>query len=357
MPALLVAANGLPLSDYKVRKVALEYLAGVSRKATDMESLVQNEEGICLAAPASHMPSASSGNLQVQCVAYELPLNSATRTAEYLDCAVGHAKANGLLRSARLVFGDCSSQPIFRAEVVTAWKANFPHLTDITVTYFDQNLGHGGGQNRLLDGSTADLTLILNPDVVVAPNLLVEMLTSLRRPNVGLVEARQMPSEHPKDFDPATGRTSWCSGACLLTTTKLLRDVGGFDADTFFLYCDDVDLSWRVRLAGRVAVYQPTAVCFHDKRLSNEARWMAGAAERYYSAEAALLLAYKYSRPDLTERYLKDFRKSNDADLQKAAAAFDERKATGRLPVPLDLDHTVAQFIDGAYAKHRFQAR
>jgi len=30
---------------------------------------------------------------------------------------------------------------------------------------------------------------------------------------------------------------------------ELFLELQGFDADTFFLYCDDVDLSWRVRLA------------------------------------------------------------------------------------------------------------
>ena len=96
---------------------------------------------------------------------------------------------------------------------------------------------------------------------------------------------------------------------------------------------------------------------FHDKRISESGGWLPSAAERYYSAEAGLLLPYKYSRPDLTETNLDWFRRSGDEVLQRAGRAFELRKKTDRLPTPIDPDHQVAQFIDGAYAVHRFQAR
>lgn len=306
---------------------------------------------------ANRSASTGLGQLRVQCIVYELPPDKALRTAEYVDCAVGHALAAGLISGASLAFGDCSPSPAFLDSELAVAKTQFAHLTDVTTTNFGENLGHGGGQNRLLAASGSDLTLILNPDILVAPTLLIELMGALQRPGVGLVEARQLPSEHPKDFDPTTGSTSWGSGACLLAKTSVLRELGGFDADTFFLYCDDVDLSWRARLAGYDVVYQPTAVCFHDKRLSDKAGWIAGPAERYYSAEAGLLLAHKYSRPDLCDKYLKVFRASRDTNLLKAAKEFDTRKSQGRLPTPIDAGHTVAQFIDGGYAKHRFHAR
>jgi GT2 family glycosyltransferase len=297
------------------------------------------------------------GTVQVQCIAYELNKDAARRTVEYVDTALGHAVKKGLLRGGSLVIGDCSSKPIFDAVAVRDLNADLKSLGRVSVEFFNENLGHGGGQNRLLATTSSELTLVLNPDVVVAPDIFLEMVPVVRRPTAGLVEARQMPSEHAKSFDPVTGKTSWGSGACLLAHTKLLRDLGGFDAETFFLYCDDVDLSWRARLAGHDVVYQPTAVCFHDKRLSDDGGWMAGGAERYYSAEAGLLLPYKYSRSDLTERYLASHRKSKDPVLMKAAAAFDERKAAGRLPRQIDPDHKVAQFINGNYAEHRFKPR
>ena len=184
--------------------------------------------------------------------------------------------------------------------------------------------------------------------------MLIELGGALARANVGLVEARQLPIEHHKHYDQVTGETSWVSMACVLMPAALFRELRGFDAATFFMYGDDVDFSWRVRLAGFKVIHQPSAVAFHDKRLTNEGGWVASAAERYYSAEAGLLLPYKYSRRDLTDKYLEGFANSGDEYQLKAANAFQLRLKTGQLPTPIDPDHTVAEFIDGGYGPTRF---
>jgi hypothetical protein len=98
-------------------------------------------------------------------------------------------------------------------------------------------------------------------------------------------------------------------------------------------------------------------VVYHDKRLSKDGGWLPSVSERYYSAEAALLLPYKYSREDLTEAYFEAFRQSGDEYLTKAAAAFELRVKTGRLPDQIDADHSVGQFIDGGYAPWRYKPR
>ena len=236
-------------------------------------------------------------------------------------------------------------------------RHRFSNLASIDCTFFDDNLGSARGHNRLLVEAASDLVVIANPDVLAAPNLLIELVGAWARPRAGFVEARQLPIEHPKYYHPQTGETSWASTACAMGSTELFKQLNGFDADTFFLYCDDVDFSWRVRLAGLQVVHQPSAVVFHDKRLTSEGGWIAGAAERYYSAEAGLLLPYKYSRPDLTDKYLEIFDASEDEHLVKAAGAFRLRAETGRLPTPIDPDHIVAEFVDGGYARTRYTPR
>ena len=42
----------------------------------------------------------------------------------------------------------------------------------------------------------------------------------------------------------------------------MLEDVGSFE-DNFFMYCEDVDLSFRSQLLGYRCVYVPTAVVYH----------------------------------------------------------------------------------------------
>ena len=295
--------------------------------------------------------------IRVQTILYMTESSWVERSLEYLDAAARNAKHWGLIKSVQVSYGDCSPNPVFDAEALRQLCRRFPNLEEIDYDFFGANLGHAGGHNRLLAGSDSDLTVILNPDGLVFPNLFREFLSALGRPAVGLVEARQIPIEHAKDYDRETGETSWASGACAIVPTRIFKKLQGFDAENFFLYCDDVDFSWRVRLAGYKVIHQCSAAVFHDKRLDHEGKWLASEAEKYYSAEAALLLAYKYSRSDLTERYLHEFRESGSEPHIRAAGAIELRRKTGRMPLPIDPDHAIGQFIDGAYARHRFVSR
>ena len=63
--------------------------------------------------------------------------------------------------------------------------------------------------------------------------------------------------------DPLTLDTPWISGACFAITPRLFRETKGFD-ERIFMYCEDVDLSWRARLLGFKTKICPTAWFFHD---------------------------------------------------------------------------------------------
>ena len=171
---------------------------------------------------------------------------------------------------------------------------------------------------------------------------------------VGMVEAKQLPVEHPKDYDRITGFTSWASGAFSMIRRAVFEEVGGYDAQSFFMYCDDVDLSWRVRETGRQIVFHPAAVVFHDKSLTVDGKWKPTSAEHYYSAQAALLLRHKWSRDDLVDRVLAIYDKSETVEHRQAAEEFRRRRAAGELVPQRDPDHRVGQFIDYTYARHRY---
>jgi GT2 family glycosyltransferase len=222
------------------------------------------------------------------------------------------------------------------------------------VEFFGENLGHGGAQNRLADAALTDLILVANPDVIPTARALSILASTLGDASVGIAEAKQLPLEHPKDYDRATGATSWCSGAFSMMRAEVFRAVGGFDHETFFMYCDDVDLSWRIRATGRAAIMQPAAVVHHDKRLSASGSWIPTGSERYYSAEAALLLAHKWSRPDIVESIAAAFSAGDDPIEHSALAELRRREAGGLLPAPLDREHRTADFGDGTYGTHRF---
>lgn len=291
--------------------------------------------------------------LAVQSVLYGNHARDIVRAALALANSVAWARRDGLIAEWSLQLGDCSPAPAMDdaslAEIGSAVEASGGA---VNYTVFGENLGSAAGHNALAALAQSELLLILNPDAQVAPDAIG---TLARRvvDRIGIAEARQVPLEHPKDFRKYDGDTSWASTACALTPRAAFDEIGGFDSETFFLYCDDVDYSWRLRLAGYRVVYEPAAAVFHDKRLTVTGDWPASAAEIYYSAEAAILLAYKYSRPDLARSIVARYTKDGREPLVKAVSEYNDRRASGRLPQQLDSGHSVAEFVGDNYAVHR----
>lgn len=292
--------------------------------------------------------------LSVQSVLYGNAVEHIVSAGLALTNSARWAREAGLINDWSLILGDCSPTPVFSDETLEPLRSAVQAQGGrVDYHVFGANLGSAAGHNALAKRDDAELMLILNPDAQVSPDALTVLVQGLT-PDVGIVEARQVPFEHPKDYEKYTGDTSWASTACALTSRAVFDLVGGFDSETFFLYCDDVDYSWQLRLAGYRVVYEPAATVFHDKRLTVTGDWPASSAEVYYSAEAAILLAHKYSRPDLVKSIMTRYRKQQNEAVLKAVAEYEGRARDGRLPKPVDPDHKVAKFIKGNYAVHRF---
>jgi GT2 family glycosyltransferase len=253
----------------------------------------------------------------------------------------------------KVSYGDTSSGRCLSEESVRKIEKRFSTTFDFEYEFFGKNLGSARGHNTLAAKADADYLLILNPDVIVSPRVLENMLYAFGDPATGMVEGKQLPIEHPKDYDPKTGETGWATTAVALTPLALFRDLDGFDAESFFLYCDDVDYSWRVREGGYKVIFAPHAVVFHDKRISPEGAWQPGNAERLYSAEAALMMAHKWSRPDLVEKISIYFRDGNEFE-RAALEKYEKMKTEGTLPTPRDPDHRIGEFVGHLYATHRY---
>lgn len=290
----------------------------------------------------------------VQSVLYSNSPEDVRRAAEAAFNSLERAVTAGVIEGWEYRLGDCAPTPTLPEETVAAIAEDAAAAGGrSSVEFFGANLGSAAGHNRLAAQSECDVLLFLNPDARMAPDA-VELLVRALRPDVGIAEARQVPLDHPKDYEPVTGDTSWASTACAVTPRQLFERLNGFDEATFFLYGDDVDYSWRARLAGFRVVFEPAAAVFHDKRLLVDAGWPVSPAEQYYSAEASLLLAYKYSNAERVERLLEIFESSQEEFLQRVWAAYRARSTSGELPTRLDPHNTVARFIGDHYAQHRF---
>ncbi|MBP2232965.1 GT2 family glycosyltransferase/uncharacterized coiled-coil protein SlyX [Azospirillum agricola] len=129
------------------------------------------------------------------------------------------------------------------------------------------NIGFGAGHNRLMAKAFehgADHYLAANPDGALHPDAIAALVRMMRASQGrALIESLQFPSEHPKPYDPYTFETPWLSGACLMIPRAAYEEVGGFD-ETFFMYCEDVDLSWRARANGFALLSCPASLFLHE---------------------------------------------------------------------------------------------
>lgn len=126
------------------------------------------------------------------------------------------------------------------------------------------NSGFGAAHNQAIRAGRAPFVLVLNPDTQLYPDFLATLLAYACGDDarVAAWESRQVPYEHPKQYDPVTMTTPWCSAAALLLRRAAFEDVGGFD-ERIFLYCEDVDLSWRLAGRGWGLRYVPAARVRH----------------------------------------------------------------------------------------------
>jgi hypothetical protein len=256
-----------------------------------------------------------------------------------------------------VAYGDSSASPSLGGDDVAALRATALNggLAGLSYDFFDANLGSAGGSDRIAAAGTCPFFLILNPDTYPEPRLFSELLAAAADPRVGAVDGRQLPIEHHKDFDPVNGDTGWVSGACMLVRRLAFERVGGFAPEYLPMYCDDVDLSWRLRLDGWRTVHAPRALVFHDKRLDPDGSVTPTPSQVRMSALAGLMMARRWGRADLVPPIL-DYLAAHRGDPGLAAALeeWEARAAAGTLPEPLPRAEEVATFVHGNYAPSRF---
>lgn len=185
-----------------------------------------------------------------------------------------------------------NSAPAYSA--ATRCSEIFPGI-EVTESDNTANVGFGEAHNTMMRQSFnagADYYLCINPDGFVHFDLLRQLVSfASDKTDLGLLEAIQFPKEHPKPYDPFTGVTQWCSGACLLIPRSTYATLGGFDPN-LFMYCEDIDLSWRVRATGLQCYTCPAAMFFHNVQESKPRQ------VRKLMFESARYLAHKWGAPE-----------------------------------------------------------
>ncbi len=164
-----------------------------------------------------------------------------------------------------------------------------------------RNLGYGPGVNQAAARGDAPFILVVNPDVKFLRDSVGRLVTrALDDDEAWLWEPRQLPHEHPKFYDPVTLETVWSSGAAFLTRRDKFEKLGGFDWH-FFMYAEDVDLSFRVWNAGGKCRYVPASALWHfaysEPGEVKPVQW-------YHSLRNNLLVRYRFGGPgDILKGY------------------------------------------------------
>jgi GT2 family glycosyltransferase len=170
-------------------------------------------------------------------------------------------------------------------------------LPRLSCMALERNLGFAAANNLAIAMCDTEFVALLNPDAFPHPDWLEKLLAAAERhPDVAAFGSRQMIDGRPGIVDGIgdvyhMSGLSWraghgrplrekdlvereifspCAAAALYRRSALL-DVGGFDED-FFCYVEDVDLGFRLRLAGHKCLYVPDAVVDHVGSASSGGR-------------------------------------------------------------------------------------
>ena len=150
-----------------------------------------------------------------------------------------------------------------------------------------QNLGFAAANNLAANKARADYLVMLNPDAFARVDWLENLLAEVSAPEITMVGSTQYMALEPDmldglgDFYHASG-LAWragfghpasralaaaihafapCGAGALYHRETYLR-LGGYD-ERFFCYHEDVDLGYRMRLAGGLCVQSSRAIIDH----------------------------------------------------------------------------------------------
>jgi N-acetylglucosaminyl-diphospho-decaprenol L-rhamnosyltransferase len=150
-----------------------------------------------------------------------------------------------------------------------------------------ENLGFAKANNVAARQAVGKWLVLLNPDTEPAVDWLEKLQSaSGRHPDVTSFASAQISASDPAILDgtgdcysafgfpwrggfgasikhlPAEGECFSPCGATAMIRRDLFLGVGGFD-ESFFCYCEDVDLGYRLRLLGERCIFVPDAVVRH----------------------------------------------------------------------------------------------
>ncbi|XHH10575.1 MAG: glycosyltransferase family 2 protein [Candidatus Bathyarchaeia archaeon] len=170
-------------------------------------------------------------------------------------------------------------------------KSRFGKDERLKVIQNRKNLGFAEGNNVGLRIAQGEYIALLNSDTKVDSCWLKTLVKAIEPSDVGAAQSKLLLMSKPSLMDCAGGLVDYYGyhiekgrgeaashytknseifygkGASLILKREALKKAGLFDKD-IFMYYDETDLCWRIRLAGYKVVFAPASIVFHASGLT-----------------------------------------------------------------------------------------
>lgn len=202
----------------------------------------------------------------------------------FLPSVVEHSDSS----ISRIVVADNGSDD----DSIEVLEREFPQ---VEILRLEKNFGFAEGYNRAVKAIECKYTILLNSDAAASPGWDIALFDFMEnQPDVGACQPKLLSFNNPESFEYAgaaggyidcngypycRGRIfdtcekdagqydsiadiHWATGAALMVRRQVYIDCGGLDPE-FFAHMEEIDLCWRIRLAGWKIAIVPTAVVYH----------------------------------------------------------------------------------------------
>jgi GT2 family glycosyltransferase len=236
--------------------------------------------------------------------------------ARWLERCLNSLRAQTIFDHLEVILADNASSDgsdQLGRRIVEAWP------TGVFIQH-GQNLGYCEGNNRAAEAARGQFLFVLNNDTWLEPRCLEQLLAEVQRTGAGAAAPLILNYEDDsfqslgafgfdlfglpstRAFAAETREVLMPEGCAYLVRRELFKELGRFDAE-FFMFADELDLSWRVWISGHQAVGVPSAKLHHRGAAQVNPAGGGAAVEfrtsdtkRFYANRNSLLVLLKNAR-------------------------------------------------------------
>ena len=233
------------------------------------------------------------------------------------ECLLSIALYTSDVKYEIIVVDDCSADHT---------PTTIPKIANLVYLRNETNLGFIRSCNRAASKARGRYLIFLNNDAQVTPGWLSALIQTFHLhdrvgavgpkilyPDGRLQEAGAMVNRDGTSTliglfdDPQLPRfnspreVAYCSGVCLVVEKEVFLKLGGFDESFAPAYCEDCDLSFRLRRIGLRVIYNPDSVIYHHLSVTSGKSFKTAALVR--------------NQQKLVERWQREIDEINDVKL------------------------------------------